>query len=410
MIQQSQFRQRQQLKQKQQFNQFANNVILKNYKSIVPIDPNQIPQNIKNQANNQQSDNAQVQIQQKDQSSLTFGFQSLYNQSRNQQVLWHINRGVMLDQQVRLLSYGSTNTAVILQNLMKLNPNQKKSYIKKVSETIICFTSLKESQKQERQPNGLISFKTYYKQYCEQFRQTDSKAQKELKKHGLYSQFIGTKTIQDCFFFNKNAPLGTSMFQSKSEMAEGYRCFSQLTEKYLNNQRDDIQRERAAKKKKKPIYEPQPNKDHTYCMICQMQFPDFLVHIFGEHHKTQVRRGENQWLFNGIDQCIKSINQGKLNQPRKISLKQSSSLSQQNLKFNKSDDKSLGSDTSKSTIISLDDEEISPIVFKDLIETNQKNPNEISTHQQSIMNRIDITTNMQIDNDSIFIISESNYF
>lgn len=105
-------------------------------------------------------------------------------------------------------------------------------------------------------------------------------------------------------YFNKTAPLGTSLFPLANERKYAQENFDYFKDKHAKEL--EILNRKKTLEEKNPlvIEEPRPGANHLFCAICKETFKDYLPHVFSNAHRTNVRTGQNAQIYLEIDKTI----------------------------------------------------------------------------------------------------------
>ena len=114
-------------------------------------------------------------------------------------------------------------------------------------------------------------------------------------------------TKWDVPHYNREAPLGTSVFQLNREADFAYANQQLLDQKYADNLAQMKQKKSKQDKHPDLIEEPRPGANHVICAICREQFKDYLEHIFCSRHRQAVTQNHKA-IYDQIDGLILELN------------------------------------------------------------------------------------------------------
>ena len=91
--------------------------------------------------------------------------------------------------------------------------------------------------------------------------------------------------------YNKNAPLGTSLFPLANERQYAQEHFDYFKDKHHKDLENLNRKKTAEEKNPAVIEEPRPGPNHLFCAICKETFKDYMHHVFSSGHRNNVRTG-----------------------------------------------------------------------------------------------------------------------
>jgi hypothetical protein len=104
--------------------------------------------------------------------------------------------------------------------------------------------------------------------------------------------------------YNKNAPLGTSLFPLANERQYAQEHFDYFKDKH-HKDLENLNRKKTSEEKNPPVIEePRPGLNHLFCAICKETFKDYMHHVFSSGHRNTVRTGQNAQIYQDIDRAL----------------------------------------------------------------------------------------------------------